>query len=109
MPADMRISLVAAEMIVRGNKAMVNAAGDVLKESTPRTPFRKGELRQKRRVIPLRDGAKIQWSAKHAAVQNLGRRAGARPFTNYTTGGTGKDFVKYGLDRVLPKILRYFR
>lgn len=109
MPADMHIGIVADSIISRGRKGLVNAAGDILTESTPRTPYKKGELRQKRRVVQLPNGAAIQWTARHAAVQNAGRRSGARPFSNYTTAGTGKDFVKFGLDKVLPKLLRYFK
>ena len=109
MPANMRVALVAEQISARGRKGLVNAAGDVLTASTPRTPYRKGELRQKRRVVQTSDGAAIQWSARHAGVQNAGRRRGAKPFTKYTTAGTGKDFVKFGLDQILPKILGYFK
>lgn len=111
MPVAINLQIIpaAAQITKRGEAAIVNAAGDVLRESTPRTPYRKGELRSKRRVVPINKGARIEWQAGHAAVQNAGRRAGARPFSNYTTAGTGKEFVQLGLNKVLPKILRYFK
>lgn len=105
---DLRIvpaALAINEMAVKG---LINAAGDVLTESTPVTPYRKGELRQKRRVVPQAWGAIIQWTARHAGAQNAGQARG-RVFRQYTTPGTGKDFVKYGLDRVLPKLLGYMK
>lgn len=89
--------------------AIVNAAGELMQESTPRTPYKKGELRDKRRVLPKSDGAVMQWRARHAAVQNLGRRAGARPFRNYTTPGTGKGFANITPARVQAKVARLLK
>lgn len=108
MSSDMHVLDVATQIVARGQKGMVNAAGDILKESTPVTPYRKGELRQKRRVIPFTGGAKIQWTAGHAGAQNAGRARG-RVFRHYTTPGTGKNFVQFGLNKVLPKLLEYFK
>lgn len=105
---DLRVLAVATEIAERGRKGLVNAAGDILTESTPVTPYRKGELRQKRRVVPQAWGALIQWTARHAGAQNAGQARG-RVFRNYTTPGTGRNFVKYGLDKVLPKLLEYMK
>lgn len=108
MSADMHVLDVAIQLTERGRTGLINAAGDIVTASTPVTPYRKGELRQKRRVIPQANGAKIVWSARHAGAQNAGQARG-RVFRHYTTGGTGKGFVQYGLDRVMPHILEYFK
>lgn len=108
MIADMHVLDVAIQLTERGRTGLINAAGDIVTASTPVTPYRKGELRQKRRVTPLANGAKIVWSAGHAAVQNAGVARG-RTFRNYTTSGTGKGFVEHGLNTVMPKILEYFK
>lgn len=108
MSDTLQIMQVASQIVARGRKGLINAAGDIVTASTPRTPYRKGELRQKRRVIPLAKGAKIQWSAKHAAAQNAGITRG-HAMRKYTTGGTGKNFVEFGLNTVLPKLLEYFK
>lgn len=105
---DMHVLDVAIQLTERGRTGLINAAGDIVTESTPVTPYRKGELRQKRRVTPLANGAKIVWSAGHAAVQNAGMARG-RQFRQYTTSGTGRGFVQYGLDKVMPKLLEYFK
>lgn len=103
---DLNIVGAAKTVSNRTTKALVNAAGELMSESTPRTPFRKGELRVKRRVLPTTDGASMNWNAQHAAVQNAGMRSGARPFTNYTTAGTGKGFAKVDPAKVLSKVTR---
>lgn len=108
MPSNMNVTAVAAEIVGRGRTGLINAAGDILTESTPRTPYRKGELRQMRRVVPQQKGARIEWRARHAAPQNAGQARG-RVFRNYTTPGTGADFVQFGLDKVLPRLLEYFK
>jgi len=107
--ADLKLKQVAIAFRLKGHKALVNAAGDIIEASTPRTPFKTGELRQKRRVKATRKGARIVWLAGHAAVQNAGQRAGASSFTNYTTPGTGDKFIEHGLKTVVPNLLRYFK
>lgn len=89
----MQVAQVAEAMIIRGRNALVNVAGELLTESTPDTPYRKGELRAKRRVSPTGKGAKIRWTARHAGAQEAGQARG-RVFQNYTTAGTGKGFVE---------------
>lgn len=108
MIADMHVLDVALELTERGRTGLINAAGDIVTASNPVTPYRKGELRQKRRVTPTANGAKIVWSSRHAGAQNAGQARG-RVFRNYTTPGTGKGFVEYGLNKVMPKILEYFK
>lgn len=98
----------AADINAKAVRATINAAGELLQESTPRTPQRKGELRSKRRVIPKTDGAQIVWLARHAGAQNAGQARG-RIFKNYTTAGTGKDFAKIDPAKALAKILRLMK
>jgi hypothetical protein len=101
------LNIVGEAFVIKGRlvKATVNAAGEMLAESTARTPFRKGELRSKRRVTPLASGARLEWRAQHAAPQNAGQARG-RVFRNYTTAGTGKGFAQFDPRQVVEKIMR---
>jgi hypothetical protein len=100
----------AAEVAVKVKlrKGVINMGGDILRLSTPVTPYKDGDLRVRRRVVPTANGAKVQWLSGHAAVQNLGRRAGARPFKNYRTPGTGPRFVEAGIRAVKSRMRDYF-
>lgn len=104
MSNNLQIIAAAGLISLKANKAIVNAAGELLTESTPRTPYKKGELRQKRRVVPMENGARIEWTAQHAAVQNAGQRKGV-PFRHYTTSGTGRDFAKIDPQKAVGKVL----
>lgn len=85
-------------------------ANAVMVSSYPITPKKSGELRRKRRKESIRNGVSITWQSDHAAVQEAGRRRGARPFTRYTTPGTGKAFVAKGLKMAeRGGVGRYFR
>jgi len=106
--SNVNIGNVSQIFIKKGRESIINAAGAAIRETTNITPFRKGELRTKRRVIPFEKGAKVQWFARHAAVQNLGRRRGARAFMNYTTPGTGKSFVQAFTGKFIKTFMRYF-
>jgi hypothetical protein len=103
-----RRTAAEAEVIVKMRKGVINMGGDILRLSTPVTPYDKGDLRVRRRVVPTAKGAKIEWLSGHAAVQNRGFRAGARPFSNYTTPGTGAHFVEAGLKAVMSRLREYF-
>src|ERR671913_120271 len=99
----------AAEVAVtvKMRKGVINMGGDILRLSTPVTPYKYGDLRVRRRVVPIAKGARVEWLSGHAAVQNRGSRAGARPFHNYTTPGTGPHFVEAGLKAVKSNIRSY--
>jgi hypothetical protein len=101
----------AAEAVVTAKlrKGVINMGGDILRLSTVVTPYKHGDLRIRRRVVPTTKGARVEWNSGHAAVQNRGFRAGARPFTNYTTPGTSARFVEAGLKAVKPHIAEYFK
>ena len=88
---------------------LINMGGDILKLSTPVTPYKEGDLRIRRRVTPTSKGARVEWLAGHAAVQNRGFRAGARPFTHYTTPGTGSHFVEAGIKAAVNNLKSYFK
>lgn len=108
MSNNLQIISTALVINTKAVKATINAAGELMQESTPRTPLKKGELRGKRRVTPLSNGARMDWLARHAAAQNAGQARG-RVFRNYTTAGTGKDFAKIDPAKVLAKILRLIK
>lgn len=107
------VQQVASRISVQGRVAVVNAAGDAMRETTSMTPFKKGELRTKRRIVPNAEGALAQWFARHAGAQNAGKRTTKSGkvviFKNYTTGGTGKGFVQTFTDRFIKALPRYFK
>lgn len=92
----------------RFQNGAINMGGDVLSLSTEVTPRKDGDLRIRRRVVPLPNGARVEWLASYAAVQDKGVRRG-RPFQHYTTPGTGPNFVKFGIDEVVKKLASYFK
>ena len=103
-----RRTAAEAAVIVKMRKGVINMGGDILRLSTPVTPYKHGDLRVRRRVVPTAKGARVEWLSGHAAVQNRGFRAGARPFSQYTTPGTGSHFVEAGLKAVKSNIGSYF-
>ena len=103
-----RRAVAEAGVNVKMRKGVINMGGDILRLSTPVTPYKHGDLRVRRRVVPTAKGARVEWLSGHAAVQNRGFRAGARPFTQYTTPGTGPHFVEAGLKAVKSQLREYF-
>ena len=103
-----RRTAAEAAVIVKLRKGVINMGGDILRLSTPVTPYKHGDLRVRRRVVPTANGARVEWLSGHAAVQNRGFRAGARPFRQYTTPGTGPHFVEAGIKAVKANIGSYF-
>jgi hypothetical protein len=96
-----------AAVNVKLRKGVINMGGDILRLSTPVTPYKHGDLRVRRRVVPTAKGARVEWLSGHAAVQNLGMRLG-RPFRTYTTPGTGPRFVEAGVKAVKSRLREYF-
>src|SRR5690349_15573699 len=90
------------------HKGVINMGGDILRLSTPVTPYKHGDLRIRRRVVPKANGARVEWLSGHAAVQNKGSRNG-RPFRHYTTPGTGARFVQAGIKAVIANLRSYFK
>ena len=77
-----RRTAAEAAVIVKMRKGVINMGGDILRLSTPVTPYKHGDLRVRRRVVPTIEGAHVEWLSGHAAVQNRGFRAGARRFAS---------------------------
>ena len=71
----------------------------VFKGSGKRTPRKTGRLRRMTSIKQIGEKTvELLWAAPYAAVQQAGKRSGARPFKKYTTGGTGPGFVEVGVD-----------
>lgn len=99
---------VVGKLNVKLRKGVINLGGDIIRLSTPVTPYKHGDLRVRRRVVPKLSGARLEWNSGHAAVQNRGSRRGRR-FRNYTTPGTGPRFVEAGIRAVKPNVREYFK
>lgn len=65
-----------------------------------RTPLKTGELKSGVSHKRTQNGYRVESNAEHSAVQELGRRRGAREFKNYTTSGTGKGWFKGAIEKV---------
>jgi len=79
-----------------------------------RIPRKKGELQSSISHEPLKlggstTGYRVKADSDHAAVQELGKRAGAREFKNYTTPGTGKGWFKNAIITIEGKKEAYIK
>jgi hypothetical protein len=99
---------VEAEIRVKTQAGALAAAHDLLAVSTPKTPYKRGDLRSRRRASVLSNGARAEWLARYAAVQEAGRRGG-HTFRKYTTPGTGAHFVENAVKVVKQKMQGYFK
>lgn len=77
-------------------------------------PRKYGELQSSVRHEPLKSGNfttgyRVKADADHAAVQEAGKRRGAREFKNYTTPGTGKGWFKGAIITVASKKDQYIQ
>lgn len=89
--------------------AIYRAGQAVLKGAGNRTPRKTGQLRRQTSVVQVGPkSVQVRWSARYAAVQNQGLRAGARPFRKYTTGGTGPGFVQVGVRAVQGRAREFY-
>ena len=85
---------------------------DIHRKANPTTPFLDGDLRQL--VIKTTAGLNgtITWTVPYAQYQERGRRR-YQPYhevKNYTTPGTGKEFAKKAVKKVMtdmPRIKKY--
>ena len=64
------------------------AAEDIVKNSTPNTPMKTGQLRRSVLKETLGLKGKVAWQRDYAAKME------EIQFKNYTTPGTGKDYAK---------------
>lgn len=94
----------------RISKGLKRLSTNVINGATHRTPMKSGKLRQEVSVGPvLNNTTRIKWGARYAAVQNQGKRRGARPFHRYTTPGTGAGFVQTGVEYARKRIGECFK
>lgn len=82
-------------------------ADAIVREATPNTPRRRGELRGRVLRQVLGTKGRIEWQAKHAVYQERGYSSG--PIRNYTTPGTGAHFARNAVATVAPKGKQFFR
>lgn len=71
---------------------------------TAGTPIKHGAMKGavKHRMIK-RGSYRVESPLEYSAVQELGRRSGARAFTNYTTPGTSKGWFRRAVNSVVAK------
>ena len=104
----------------RKNKQVMDMAygrmsKDIKQIAQVRVPLKEGDLHESgetEKKAPMKH--KVWFGRKgdtgnYAAVQEKGKRRGAAAFTNYTTPGTGKDFLKNAGKKVSSKSLAYIR
>lgn len=83
---------------------------EVIIKTGGRTPVKTGQLKSQvrhRKIGPLQ--YKVESNAEYSAVQELGRRSGARPFTNYTTPGTGRGWFAMAINKTLARKYDYIK
>lgn len=61
-----------------------------------------------KKIVQDRDGI-IEWRVPYASYQERGMRYdGSHVVRNYTTPGTGKEFAKKSVDKVLKNVAKYY-
>lgn len=104
-----RVAEVRRDMERRKARGMYNLGKFVLQGAGNRTPKKTGRLRRQTQVRNTGQGeVTVKWGARYAAVQDQGMRRGAKPFKRYTTSGTGKGFVKLGVDTARQRVREAF-
>lgn len=102
--------------LVRSNESAMNfaldrMATDVKIKSIIRVPFKSGRLQKsihKRKVSNRKH--QVWVDEEYAAYQEAGmRKDGTRVVRNYSTPGTGKDFLKRAGNQVSDNAIQYFR
>ncbi len=71
------------------------ASEDIVKNSTPNTPMKTGELRRGVLKETLGLKGKVVWQKNYAAKME------EMQFKNYTTPGTGKDYAKNAVHKTI--------
>jgi hypothetical protein len=87
----------------RASLALRFIVEDVDRTSNPKTPKRKGDLRNQKRKQVLGLHASIAWLRSYAGVQET------KQFRNYTTAGTGPFFARDAVKEVLGRAETHFR
>lgn len=101
--------------------ALAHMAGDIelLIKTAGRTPVKHGHLKASvhhRKIglgeyrVEAGNGSELEYAAVQEVGQRLsGKGAPTRPFTNYTTAGTGKGWFKAAVDSVISKRSSYIK
>lgn len=87
---------------LRKNSQFVDMVGahmaqdiEVVIKSGGKTPVDSGDMKAEVRHFKLRRGVyRVESPKEYSATQEKGIRRGSRPFTNYTTPGTGKGWFE---------------
>lgn len=67
-----------------------------------RTPVKSGDMKGEVRHFKNRRGSyRVESPKEYSATQEKGVRRGARPFTNYTTPGTGKGWFESNANAIV--------
>lgn len=67
-----------------------------------RTPVKSGDMKGEVRHFKQRRGNyRVESPKEYSATQEKGVRRGARPFTNYTTPGTGKNWFESNANAIV--------
>jgi len=102
------------EYIARLNPTLEGAlregARDIHISAKTKAPYKDGGLRSDSDFIKLgRHHWRVRFLKEYAAVQEKGKRKGARPFRNYTTAGTGAHYLESSGDEIASKINAKFK
>lgn len=87
---------------LRKNSQFVDMVGahmaqdiEIVIKTGGRTPVKSGDMKGEVRHFKLRRGVyRVESPKEYSATQEKGIRRGSRPFTNYTTPGSGKGWFE---------------
>lgn len=96
---------------LRKNNQFVDMVGahmaqdvEVVIKSGGRTPVDTGDMKgEVRHFKRTRGSYRVESPKEYSEVQEKGIRRGARPFTNYTTPGTGKGWFSEAVSRIVAR------
>lgn len=91
--------------------AMDNMCDGVVRYAELRVPLKDGQLWGDIRKLKVhKHKYQVRVDSDYAAYQERGMRAdGSHVVRNYTSGGTGKDYLKDGLKKVFQGLNSYFK
>lgn len=102
---DNKLPSFTRNMYVTLNTALADASRDVLIDAKTNAPFRKGQLRGD---SSFKDVGILKWRIsffkEYARFQEFGGD-GKRVVRNYTTAGTGRDYLKNAGDKQRIKLI----
>lgn len=91
--------------------ALSRMGKDIINISKIRVPFKEGDLMKSAEDVKVSAlHRKVLYNEEHAGYQERGKRKdGSRKVRNYSTPGTGKDFLKGAGKQVSKNALNYFK